>query len=274
MVSQGQRCQAVFETRSEALLAKLGDKERKTLVESSSSLGRKWLSTIPWNSTQRLSDFEVSAALHYRTLLPSTSICQRCGALPTLGHSETCSRGSTWKYSRHNAILHTIGDAIKSVDGTRVDIEPSSIGVTNQRNDLRVWGSLATGATNTEHDVKVYSILADHAHSSLVARATSSDLAEGSTILAADFARLNERAKTLAQANRYLGKVAKEAQKNAPTGLGHLGALVFSTGGLVEIDTQKQLASWKEAVGDSAWNWALRRISMTLVRARARTFAM
>lgn len=85
---------------------------------------------------------------------------------------------------------------------------------------------------------------------------------------------LGERAKILAQANRYLAKIADKAQKHAPLALGRFGALVFSTGGLIKADTQKQLASWKEAIGDSTWSWTLRRISLSLVRARARTFAM
>jgi hypothetical protein len=119
---------------------------------------------------------------------------------------------------------------------------------------------MATGATNTKHDVKVYSILADHAYSSTATRGPS--------------ANLDGRAKVLAQTNRYLANVAEKARRNAPLALGRFGALVFSTGGLIEADTQKQLASWKEAIGDSTWNWTLRRISLSLVRARARTFSM
>ena len=45
--AQGERCLEAFVKRREQLLARVGDKERKTLVESGSVLGRKWLSAIP-----------------------------------------------------------------------------------------------------------------------------------------------------------------------------------------------------------------------------------
>jgi len=45
------------------------------MAESSSTLGRKWLDTIPYYRSLRLIDFEVSTAIHYRTL--STSLSRR-----------------------------------------------------------------------------------------------------------------------------------------------------------------------------------------------------
>jgi len=41
----------------------MDDSERKLMAESASTLGRKWLNTIPYYHTLRLTDFEVSTAI-------------------------------------------------------------------------------------------------------------------------------------------------------------------------------------------------------------------
>ena len=229
-------------------------------MESGTVFGRRWLSAIPWNASQTLSDFEISAALHYRLLTPSSSPCGFCGSVATFGHDEVCSTRLKFTYVRHNAIVHSLKEALKTVSGTRVEVEPASIGLTMERNDLRVWGSIQLGSRTTEHDVKVYSLLSDKAHSSR----GRVDLSLSSSTPEFD--------RVLCQANKYLATIAKAAQNKAPEGVGEFGALVFSTGGLVEENTQRQLDSWKGAVGTSTWGWTIRRISMGLIRARARTW--
>ena len=260
--SQGERCVEALTARREELLASLGDKERKTLVESGTVLGRRWLSAIPWNASQTLSDFEISSALHYRLLTPSSSPCGFCGSVATFGHDEVCSARLKFTYLRHNAIVHSLEEALKTVSGTRVEVEPASIGQTMERNDLRIWGSIELGSRTTEHDVKVYSLLGDKAHSS-----------RGRVALTVN-STTPEFDRVLSQSIRYLTRIAKEARNKAPEGIGEFGALVFSTGGLVDEATQRQLDSWKGAVGTSTWGWTIRRISMGLIRARARTWTV
>ena len=45
--SQGERCKGLFSADAEAVIKTLSDTKRKVMIESSSKVGRKWLSTIP-----------------------------------------------------------------------------------------------------------------------------------------------------------------------------------------------------------------------------------
>jgi len=69
--SQHKRCKQLWDDQQNDFLTTLDDPERKYMAESSSTLGRKWLDTIPYYPSLRLTDFEVSTAIHYRTLSTS-----------------------------------------------------------------------------------------------------------------------------------------------------------------------------------------------------------
>jgi hypothetical protein len=57
-----------------------------------------------------------------------------------------------------------------------------------------------------------------------------------------------------------------------PGAVGTFSALVFSSGGLVEKETANVLDGWRLVVSGVAWEWMVRRISIGLVRSRARTW--
>jgi hypothetical protein len=81
VLSQRERCQEEFLATRDSLLESLDPQSAKSVVEASSLLGRKWLSVIPFSPALRLTDLEVSAALHARTLLPGAALhCRHCGA--------------------------------------------------------------------------------------------------------------------------------------------------------------------------------------------------
>jgi hypothetical protein len=71
--SQRERCQEAFLATRDSLLESLDPHSAKSVIEASSLLGRKWLSVIPFSPALRLSDFEVSADLHY-------CLKERCGS--------------------------------------------------------------------------------------------------------------------------------------------------------------------------------------------------
>ena len=144
-----------------------------------------------------------------------------------------------------------------------MEVEPTSVGQSRERNDLRVWGSIDLGSRTSEHDVKVYSLFGTHVPSSLSSRQnprSSSSTPEFDGVLASS--------------NRYLTRIARQAREKAPEGVGEFEALVFSIGGSVEAGTQRQFDSWKVAVEAPTWAWTMRRISLGLVRARARTWTL
>jgi hypothetical protein len=264
---QGERCKEAFLARRDELMEELEDKERKAMAENGSVLGRKWLTAVPYNSTGQLSNFEISCALHYRTLIPPPFPCRHCAAPAALGHEELC-RGPTraqFTIVRHNGIVRAIADALRTVGDTRVEVEPVTVDFgSHRRNDLRVWGSVRLGNATSEHDVKVYSILGDKVHKS------TGTVRSGLTDAPAEDATPWD--KTLVQLQRYLNSVHRETVRNVAGGMGQFSPLVFSAGGLVEKETGKRMAEWQAKVSEVAWEWMLRRMSLGLVRARARTW--
>ena len=46
------------------------DVQRKTVVEDSTTLGRRWLTMIPYYQPLRVSDCDISTGLHFCTLVP------------------------------------------------------------------------------------------------------------------------------------------------------------------------------------------------------------
>ncbi|GFZ44313.1 hypothetical protein JCM24511_02035 [Saitozyma sp. JCM 24511] len=68
LITQHQRCQEIFAGNREALLGSLNPEQAKAVVEASSKLGRVWLTTIPFQPSLRLTDFEVAAALQLQEI--------------------------------------------------------------------------------------------------------------------------------------------------------------------------------------------------------------
>jgi hypothetical protein len=110
VLSRRERCQEAFLSNRDSLLESLDPHSAKSVIEASSLLRRKWLSVIPFSPALRLSDFEVSAALHARTLLPGAAThCRHYGALHQLGHDEICLRRAPWTMARHELAKAQLG---------------------------------------------------------------------------------------------------------------------------------------------------------------------
>jgi hypothetical protein len=85
----------IFAGNREALLGSLTPEQAKAVVEASSKLGRVWLTTIPFQPSLRLTDFEVAAALQLRTLTGQREAhCTKCGEANFFGHPEVCLQRS------------------------------------------------------------------------------------------------------------------------------------------------------------------------------------
>jgi hypothetical protein len=264
---QGVRCQEAFVARRDALMEKLEDKERKSMRANASELGRKWLSAIPYNSTGQFSDFEISCALHRRTLFCPLGPCSHCANPISLGHDELC-RGATrprFTILRHNGIVNALADCLRTVRGTRVQVEPITTDLGSmRRNDLLVWGSEQLRNATTEHDVKVYSILGEKVHK------TTGRMKDGITKAPPPGMCLWDI--TLWQIQRYLNDIYRETIRAQPGSLGRFSPLVFSSDGLVETETMRRLEEWKKVVSGNAWEYMIRRMSVGLVRAMAKTW--
>jgi hypothetical protein len=111
----------------------------------------EWRSVIPFSPALRLTDFEVSGALHARTLLPGAVLhCRHCGAVNRQGHDEICSRRAPWTAARHEQAKRLIGTALATVEGVQVHLEPFITG-TQRRNDIRIIGSASRGLSSEDH---------------------------------------------------------------------------------------------------------------------------
>jgi hypothetical protein len=249
------------------LMGRMDDLQRKSLVENGSVLGRRWLTAIPYNSSGELSNFEISCGLHYRTLHTPLLPCIHCGN-SSLGHDEICRAESKpqWQISRHNGIVHAIADALSTIKLTTVQIEPATTDHSSRRrNDIRVIGSHDLGNKTTEHDVKVYTALGDKVHKSL-------GVMKDSKLTKAPRKDAGPWEVTGVQVGRYLEDVSRETTRKQPGCIGEFSPLVFTSGGLVEGETEKRLEAWKVALSGVAWGLMVRRMSLSLLRSRARTW--
>jgi hypothetical protein len=131
-------------------------------------MGRVWLTTISFQPSLRLTDFEVAAALQLRTLAGEREAhCASCGEANFFGHPEVCLQRKPWRVARHEGAKGIIGQALDSTPGTQVRLEPLG-NQTSRRNDIQVitlLGSQATGLANAEYDLTVVSLANKHARS-------------------------------------------------------------------------------------------------------------
>jgi hypothetical protein len=144
-------------------------------MEASSLLGRKWLSVIPFSPALRLTDFEVSVALHARTLLPGAAThCRHCGSRNQLGHNEICIRRAPWTVARHEQAKRVIGQALATLEGVQVQVEPLVIG-TQRRDDIRIIGSAASGLSSEDIDIAIVSLASQDSQTATLPFVTTED---------------------------------------------------------------------------------------------------
>ncbi|RSH83063.1 hypothetical protein EHS25_005773 [Saitozyma podzolica] len=122
-----QGCQRIFTGYKEAPLGSLTPEQAKAVVEASSKLGRVWHTTIPFQPSLRLTDFEVAIALQLRTLTGEREAhCTCCGEANFFGHPEACLQRKFRRVARHEGAKHIMGQALASTPGTR-DTDPSRL---------------------------------------------------------------------------------------------------------------------------------------------------
>ncbi|TIA94353.1 hypothetical protein E3P96_04148, partial [Wallemia ichthyophaga] len=102
---QRQRTGAFYELEFNKKFDTLSRDQRNVVLDSQSKLGRKWLSTIPYNKQLKLSDTEISYALHIRTLCPGKdNNCRKCGMENSVGHDDICNSRENLRTARHDYV--------------------------------------------------------------------------------------------------------------------------------------------------------------------------
>ena len=253
------RCNKVFEEQRNTLLCELDGHQIKTIIESASGLGKKWLFVVPFYQSLRLTDFEVSAGLHARTLHPgSDSACAQCHALNEIGHADVCVHRKRWNIARHEQVKRAIASTLSRIEGATVTVEPH-IGETNRRNDIRVIGSEASGLASHEYDVTVVSL-------------KSRDSVE--TRLPPNLLPTNPAERGHALIGRFLEQTATNKRNRLPEGRRRMAfdPLVFSVGGCMDKGTVACLRLWQGVLPPSAFSAMCQQLSLILLRARAKSF--
>jgi hypothetical protein len=258
VLPQRELCREAFQAARDALLEGVDPHSAKMIVEASSTLGRKWLSIIPFFSALRLSDFEISAALHLRILSrPSRTACGRCGATNSPSHVEICAHRSPWTLSRHENAKRVIYQALKSTQGVRAHMEPFAID-SDRRNDLRIEGSQSSGLSSEEIDLSIVSLASQRS----VAVSLPPDTPED--------APAAEKASKLI--HKRLSMVAARKRRDQPTSTLPFRPVIISLGGVMEKEAMDVFRTWKGVMTGGVWSFLIRRLSLCLLKARVQGF--
>jgi hypothetical protein len=265
--SQRDLSQEAFLIKQELLMASLDSRDRILVVEAASQVGRRWLDAIPTNGRFKLSDHDVRAGLHYRTLHPGyQGACRHCAAPNLAAHDEACQGKQDYRVSRHEKIKKAIGEGLKMIPELEVQVEPFMPDL-RRRNDIRLYRAPEgeSPAFNEEYDLKVPVLSAPTNQRSLNVAFPPSDL----TI----FKQTSDRIFTV------LAYLAKRKVMALPPTLANQPAanpfypLVMSSGGVMERSMFEKLKEWKSwSAGSVSHNWMLSTMSVRLVSSRGRTF--
>ena len=256
---QRERMEPIWLEAREELFKKLTPAQQLLATDSASRVGSKWLSTIPYFSTLRLTDTAVSSALHYRTLCPGSSeICLQCAEDNLPGHDELCTRRSNWRLARHEVVKKTLVAHLRSIPGVVVDVEPMVPG-TGLRTDFRVTGPAAHVGVSVELDL---TIVAPTSVDAL--RVPVSVSASPSTTMVQDAARKRLGA--------YLQKVQDDKrQKYGGRTVARFSPLAMTSGGTLGPSSRRIFEHWR-SLSTAPHPFLLSHLSVLLVRARAEHF--
>lgn len=262
--TQRDRCAEVLDSQHRELANKLQGNQLLQFADNHSTLSRQWLYAIPYKTFSKLSNEAVAVGLHYRTLQPGHLLaCKHCGARNVLGHDEVCSRKNQLKTYRHEQVKYAIQYHVATIEDTEVELERrvNDGPRTELRPDLRIIGQGSYQQHFSEYDVSIITMFASSAasfHRTPQDGATQSRLKTGQDVL---LRMLDYKADL---------KIAKYRQHTR----GAFHPILISLGGTLATETQELFRFWREQLGESRYRSLLQDISVALVRAKARFFAL
>lgn len=139
-----------------------------------------------------------------------------------------------------------IANALATIESTDVRVEPRTL-EGRRRNDIAVRGRGISGRRALDYDIKIYSLHDSDAHLTTTRPPTDMSLVQN----------------TFSQAVRYLNKVDMTATDRAPEATAEFRAIVIST---------DESAKWKRELGEWTYEKMMGRISLELLKSRARLF--
>ncbi|OCF56745.1 hypothetical protein L486_05599 [Kwoniella mangroviensis CBS 10435] len=275
--SQRELCREAAQIKQTELLASLHFRDRMSILESSSQLGRKWLLAVPTAPRFTIPDPSIQANLCYRTLASGyAGKCRKCAQPNTLGHDEWCTGRKDYRTSWHEAVKHHLAAGLRSIPSAKVVVEPFIDRRASRKNDIKVVidDGLDRPVVMEENDLKVVSLFAPTHQASL--------RSNGRTTEEKDEVRRLERERKFAEdmEKRMLRVLAQQARRKVtrlPEGREEERApfcpLVISTGGYQDEETRDKLREWKNwKMPGVSYTWMLTSVSVALAKARGRSF--
>jgi len=218
----------------------------------------------------RLSDFEISSNVLYRSLIPGGHAnCQRCSQPLTLGHHEVCQRIVRFvQVSRHDQVKLTLAPALNTISSFTVEVEPTvpftdlvenaQRNSIERRNEIRIKGSAMSGLSDTDFDVTVTSLCGVAARRVFSERPRDEDPQKDA------MKRINEWVPS-----RRQEKI--NCLSLNPGSTTTLLPLVFTSGGCTDT-TASTLLEWKRLIAPGTYGYMQSRLSIGLARARGCSF--
>ncbi|TIA67337.1 hypothetical protein E3P91_04339, partial [Wallemia ichthyophaga] len=158
---QRQRVAKLYEEQYKKHLDLTRD-QQYVLLDNQSKFGKAWLTTIPYNKSLKLSNAEISAGLHFRTLCPGQAeTCTSCGLSNTLGHDDVCQSRPNLRRARHEHIKHLLLKHLSSVPNNTITPEPATK-TSLKRTDFRIGGCCSKVGGVSEYDLTIIAPTADY----------------------------------------------------------------------------------------------------------------
>lgn len=257
-ISQKDACQAVYFKARMACIRVMSKEDVILHLESASTLGRAWLDVIPTRPGLILSDKEISSALALRAChsVSNDWTCHICGKPYKLLHNDHCELLKGPRVTRHNAVMHALASALRTIRGIQIEIEPPIEGSPSLRNDIRVIALQSSAIQDLDIDITVGSLTS--------ARGCSFQCAFPIKSLEAAHLALD---KIVAQQRQI--KLDKVAAIQAYTRRNYFHIFPISPGGYCDTEATRFFSILKKALSPSSFSHLKQQIAIILVRARA-----
>lgn len=282
LTSQRDRHRTVLHERQRDCLRKLTPLQQARVLESSSLVGRSWLTAFPSTPQLVFPDAVFSLALHYRALAePTISVCPLCHQSSDkvrFGHEDNCSALQPARTSRHEQIKMAIMRLLSTVPGVKTYREPAIIGRDGVYNDVRVAAAPGSLFPACDLDITVpslsqvrnaFTIGSSRGESHLPdpLRDEPDDNPEDGDAAPADlFAAVRRRAqKALGRAaDTKIKKQGVPPHPSAP----RFAPFVLSAGGLLHDSTTALLQRWRPHLPATIYGRLIRLLSASLLFSR------
>jgi hypothetical protein len=268
--SQRELSQEAALIKQELLLASLDSRDQITITESASQVGRRWLDVTPSSSRLVMSDADVMANLHHRTLLSGyPGNCQLCASPNLPSHDEACRGRQDFRISRHESVKHIIASGLRGIPRMQVEVEPFLPNL-RRRNDIRItFSDDRSPLLNEEYDLKVM----------VLSAATNQRSLSVAVVPNATDTTIFKRA--AAQIQTLLAQHAKKKVDALPARDGNgprpppFYPLVMSSGGMLERSMFEKVKQWRGLSSRSvSHSHMLSCMAVSLAKARGRTFVL